>query len=423
MPARGLKRLRRGVVLALLLALLPLLPGCSGFRWPFFRNDDLDQAFTEEDLSSEITSYVTRFSAQVTNAADDIREGAPDRATRRRALLWQLNMPPVIEQVASENAPRFAYFACLLITTAQRNYLTGGEGKDLFGDQQHVAIDTATYLLEDILAVGARFLSQRQLGEVSARADQLAQEFPIQGRDFSVQRIPRTVVRQEATSSLGWFIALPLAPFRALEGVDSGADAIHDFNRTAQQFAQIAARLPERLRGQMELLLYDFEDRETVQRSSEAVERMAASAELLSQTAARLPDDLRKALLESQGSVDAVGRVVTDAQTLAGPVADAATQLEQASAHWLTILGPNDPAPNPDKRPFDVTEWRDAAQSIGAAAAELRGFATEIETLSGSSALDRTIDRAFWRGAALIVLFFAALLAYRLLAARLTRTS
>ena len=284
-----------------------------------------------------------------------------------------------------------------------------------------MAIDTATLLLDDILGVGARFLSQRQLGEISARAEDLATQFPIQGRDFSVQRIPRTVVRQEATSSLGWFIALPLAPFRALEGVDSGADAIHDFNRTAQQFAQIAARLPERLRGQMQLLLYDIEDRETVQRGTAAMESVAASAQLLAETAAKLPEDLRKALLESQGSVDAVGRVVTQAQTLAGPVSDAATQLQQASAHWLTILGPNDPTPDPNRRPFDVTEWRDAAQSIGAAAAELRGFATEIETLSGSTALDRAIDRAFWRGAALIVLFFASLLVYRLLATRLTR--
>ncbi|MCU0670789.1 MAG: hypothetical protein MUF70_15775 [Myxococcota bacterium] len=414
--------MRRSAALVLLFASLVSLSGCSGFRWPFFRNDDLDQAFTEEDLSSEVTSYVTRFSAQVTNASDDIRDSSPDRTIRRRALVWQLNMPPIIEEVAADASPRFAYFACLLISTAQRNYLRDGEGKDLFGDQQQVAIDTATLLLDDILGVGARFLSNRQLREISARAEDLATQFPIQGRDFSVQRIPRTIVRQEATSSLGWFIALPLAPFRALEGVDSGADAIHDFNRTAQQFAQIAARLPERLRGQMQLLLYDIEDRETVQHGTAAMQSVAASADLLAQTAARLPEDLRKALLESQGSVDAVGRVVTQAQTLAGPVADAATQLERASAHWLTILGPNDPTPDPNKRPFDVTEWRDAAQSIGTAATELRGLATEIETLSGSSALDRAVDRAFWRGVALIGVFFAALLAYKVLAARLTRT-
>lgn len=411
--------MRRSAALVLLVASVAGLPACSGFRWPFFGRDDLDQAFTEEDLNSEITSFVTRFSAQVTNASDDIRDGASDRAIRRRALVWQLNMPPIIEEVAADNSPRFAYFACVLISIAQRNYLTSGEGKALFGDQQQIAIDAATLLLDDILAVGGRFLSRRQLGEISARAEALATQFPIQGRDFSVQRIPRTVVREEATSSLGWFVTLPLAPFRALEGVDSGAEAIHDFNATARQFAQIIARLPDRLRGQMQLLLYDIEDRETVIRTSEAVDRVAMSAESLAATAAQLPEDLRKTLLESRGSVDAVGQVVEQANALAAPVADAAAQLEQASAHWLSILGPNDPTPDPDKRPFDVTEWRDAAQSIGSAAAELRGLATDVQTASGSDAIARAIDRAFWRAAALIVLFFAALLAYRVLVSRL----
>ena len=415
--------MRRDVALALLLASLVLLPACSGFRWPFSGRDSLDAAFTESDLSSEVTSYVTRFAAQVSSASDDISNASPERAIRRRALIWQLNMPPVIEAVASDNEPRLAYFACLLITTGQRNYLTSGEGKDLFGAQQQIAIDTATSLLEDITGVGSRFLSNRQLGEITARADALAMQFPIQGRDFSVQQIPRTVVRQEAVSSLGWFISLPLAPFRALEGVDSGAEAIHDFNRTAQQFSQIIARLPDRLRGQMQLLIYDIEDRETVIHASEAADRVAQSAESLAATVAQLPEDVRKALLESQGNVDAVGRVVEQANALAAPVADAATQLELASAHWLSILGPADPTPDPNERPFDVTEWRDAAQSIGSAAAELRGLATDLQTVSGSAAIDHAIDRAFWRAAVLIVLFFAALLGYRVLAARLTRQS
>lgn len=415
--------MRNGAALALLIAALASTTACSSFRWPFLRNDGLDRAFTEEDLRSEITSFVTRFSAQVTNAADDIRAATPDRATRRRALLWQLNMPPIIEEVAADNEPRFAYFACLLISTAQKRYLTEGEGGDLFGAQQPIAITAAELLVEDITALGARFLTAKQLADVATRADELAAQFPIQGRDFSVQRIPRGVVRQEASSSVGWLLTLPLAPFRALEGVDSGASAIHDFNRTAQQFSQIIARLPERLRGQMELLLYDIEDRQTVQESTAALELVAASAQSLSETAARLPDDLRKALLESQGSVDGLGRVVDQAKGLVGPVAEASAQLEQASAHWLSILGPNDPAPDPNQRPFDVNEWRDAAQSIGSAAAELQGLATEIQTLSGSTALERAVDRAFWRGVALIVVFFAALLAYRLLTARLTRSS
>jgi hypothetical protein len=132
--------------------------------------------------------------------------------------------------------------------------------------------------------------------------------------------------------------------------------------------------------------------------------------------------ELRKALLESQGNVDAIGRVVEQARGVVGPLDETSRQLEQASAHWLAILGPRrEQPPDPTARPFDVRDWGNTAQSVGSAAAELRGLAAELQTVSGSAALGRVVDRIFWRAAALIGLFFAALLAYRVLAARLTR--
>ena len=106
-------------------------------------------------------------------------------------------------------------------------------------------------------------------------------------------------------------------------------------------------------------------------------------------------------------------------QALATPLSETAAQLEQASAHWLAMLGPRDPTPDPNRKPFDVGEWQAAAQSIGVAAGELRGLATDLSTLEGSNALDAAIDRAFWRGLILLVAFFGLLVAYRLLTARL----
>jgi hypothetical protein len=51
------------------------------------------------------------------------------------------------------------------------------------------------------------------------------------------------------------------------------------FNATARQFSLIIAQLPEQLRTEMQLLLYDVEDRETVVDSLATIEAMAASAE------------------------------------------------------------------------------------------------------------------------------------------------
>jgi hypothetical protein len=410
----------RRAALALLAVSLLLEAGCASLRWPFFaRPDHLHGAFTEQDLGIELGAYAARFAAQVGTAADDIHQATTVRSIRRRALVWTLQVPPLVDQLAYDPNTRFAFVACLLIATAQRQYLVEGDGRAVFGEQQPIAVDAANVLLEDALAIGTRFLTAAQLDDVRERAEELARKYPIQGRDFAVQRVPRALVRQDATASLGWIFTLPLAPFRALEGVDSGAAAIHEFNRTAQEFAQIASRMPERIRGQLQLFLYDFEDRDTVRESLAAADRVAASAERISEVAAALPAELRKALVESQGNVDAIGRVVEQARGVVGPLDEASRQLEQASAHWLAMIGPRDPnAPPSNERPADE-RWRDTAQAVGGAAAELRGLADDLRTLTGESDVSRAVDHLFWRAVALLVVFFALLLVYRALAARL----
>jgi hypothetical protein len=147
----------------------------------------------------------------------------------------------------------------------------------------------------------------------------------------------------------------------------------------------------------------------------------------------RLPDDLRAALdqevrsmlAESQGTVGqaalAVGQAsqaVEQARELAAPLQETATQLREASVLWREILGPRTPR-GPDDRPFDVREWESAARTIGATAAEMRGLTASVHDLSASLSDNAGLDGLFLRGVALIVVFFAVLLLYRVLSARL----
>ena len=79
----------------------------------------------------------------------------------------------------------------------------------------------------------------------------------MQGIEAAVAQVPKQ-------GAFAWLINLPMSPFRALEGVSSGAAAIREFNQTALQLTNRVALLPQQIRWQMELLLYDVEDRETV---------------------------------------------------------------------------------------------------------------------------------------------------------------
>jgi hypothetical protein len=411
-----------------LAALAVLLSSCASlpFQLPFTGRNGLERGISKEELSDEINAYASRFAGLVSTAAEEISAGSQDPVVRRRALLWSLRLNPAVQEAAFLPNPQRGYVRVLTIAVMMRRYLTTGDGSVLFGPAQDTAIATAKALETDAFAIGTRFLTPAELERVRREVDDIAGRFPIQGTQFSLVRASQATEAVHTSNVLTEVATLPLAPFRALQGVDTGAAAVRDFNQTARRFATIVSALPEELRGEMQLLLFDAEELRAVQQSLAAFESAAASADRASLAMEQLPADLRAVLddqvrsilVDSEGTIGQAAQAVAEARELAAPLQDTALQLREASALWREILGPHEPGPRgPDERPFDVREWEAAARAISASAVEMRGLATELGGLSGSGG----VDRLFWRAVALLVLFFALLSAYRVLVARLVQ--
>lgn len=421
--------------LPLLATLLSALAGCasSPIHAPLLGLGGPARGFSQEQLADDLNAFASVFAGLVSTAAEEIAAGTDDPTIRRRALLFGLRLNPAVQDAAFASNPREGYVRVLTITVMLRYYLTTGDGRSLFGDAQQLAVSTAETLEADAYAIGARFLTPSALRDVRGEVARLAERYPIQGTQFSLVRASQATQAVSSQGALYSVISLPLAPFRALQGVDTGAAAIRDFNQTARRIGTIAASLPGELRGEMQLLLFDLEELRAVRQGLAAFELAAASGERASLAMEQLPDDLRatldvevRALLaESQRPIAQAADAVAQAAGMAGPLQETATQLREASALWREILGPNDPTPRgPDERGFDVLEWEASARTVGATAVELRELATELQRLStelqgfsGSAVL----DRLFWRAVALLAVFFGLLLAYRVLAARLAR--
>jgi hypothetical protein len=418
-----------------LLALLLLTTGCSMFRaparWMNRMMGGSSNEVTLEGLRQQLAFQAASFAGAVATAADDISDATTNRRIRRYALIWRLRMIPVAQRAAFQEDPRAGYLAMLLVVTSQQQYFQTGDGRDLFGPQQSIAVDVATRLKEQVTDIGDRFLSQQDLARVVAQVDQLAQQFPIQGREFSMQRAISGAVQLQQSDIFTTVLSIPLAPFRALEGVDSGAQAIREFNVTARRFTDVAAGLPEQIRGELELLLYDIEDRDTIVEGLAAFQSVAKSADRASLTFEELPEELRtnlQAVIDgSNASVTRIAAAIDQLRALAAPLDETSKNLRDASLAWREVIGSWEQRnAEPDTGPpFDVRDWGNAAGQIGTAAVELRGLAVDAGELKPSealtAALDRSVDRIFWRGAALIGLLFVALVAYRLISARIAR--
>ena len=414
--------------LALSTCLIAGLAGCASLPiQPLVVRGGSESRLSREELATELSAFASRFAGVVSTAAEEIVASHRDDSTiRRRALLWTVRLTPLVQEAAFLPNPRSGYLRVITVTRMMLDYLTEGDGHDLFAVSQPIAVSAAKTLHAAALGIGENFLSPEQREEMLVEVGSLAKRFPIQGTQFSLVRANQAVEEAQQNNIFETITTLPLAPFRVFRSVDTGAAAIRNFNLTARRFSTVVAALPESLRAEMQLLLLDADDLRTSRRGIAAVESAAASADRASLAMAGFVEDLRSVLRDearvlfdqSQEALDQATLALEQARGLAGPLQESTTQIREASVLWREILGPHESRPrDPEAPTFDVREWERAAEAIGAAAAELRVLADDLQGHSFNAQL----DGLFWRGAALLLLFFGLLLGYRILATRLTR--
>lgn len=393
--------------------------------------------YTEQDLRSDLAAFAATTGGEIGGTADRISEESHDRRVQRRTILWRIRLVPMFRNAALGSDPQEAFVDTLLVAVAMYQYLDDGDGRNAFGPYQPLAIESARSLLLNLREIGARFLTDAQLERAEQEVRRLSRQEAIRGPDFATGGFERTLMSEETDLAFGWIIDLPMSPFRALEGVGSGAAAIHDFNQTADRFASIVDGIPEQLRWEAELLLFEFEDRDTTLQTVAALETLARSSEEASESLRHFQADL-SAMLEGSGErLTEAQQVLAEAQQLAGPLAQITEQLRETSELWVELTRPDPEAP--PGRPFDIREYDQTAAQIGSSAEELRQALIELRAVGDSDALSRAIrsasetieltrtsgealvDYAAWRGLWLLLAFFALLLVYRLLTTRLAR--
>ncbi len=406
----------------LLLALVTSLTGCANVmqRIPFIGSQS--GATTEAELRNALSTWSVSFSSLVTSSCDRIRTESKQRETRRNTLLWQLRMVPLARQAAFGRDAQEAYVASLALAGAQQHYFASGDGRALFGEQQPIAVTTAGKLEQDVLDLGREFLSEKQLAQLQQQVDSLVEKHPISGV-FGVDSLVEGFSDPGVRMSFGWIFDLPMVPFRALSGVSDTAQAIHDFNETAQEFTETVNDLPHLTRFELELLLYDAEDLETTERVLAAAESFSTSADRISAVAETLPEDfgaeLSGRLDEARATITELDATLARAESLAEPLTHVADRVGEASAQWTTLLTQmRAGGEKSDGRPFDIREYETTATRIEDATREIRSLITELNGLDPTAA-EAIIDRATWRGALLIGVFFAALVAYRFVTSKL----
>ncbi len=408
--------------------------GCATLPVPGLRRQE--PTISQSELREKLINFASRFEAVVATAGDRIRAETVDPEIRRRVLLWEIRLVPLVQEAAFVSDPQAAFIAVNSVVVMMRRYFTEGDGAQVFGASQPIAVEAARELEEDFYAMATSWLSPQEVARLRTEVSAYDRGRVISGSDFTVAGVRRQVEQVRESGRFDFLLSVPLSPFRALEGVGSGAAAISDFNDTAIRFARIVEGLPKQLRWQSELLLYDVESRESLIGALAALDSFTESARQLAAVAQRLPTDLDAVLGDSEGALGEVNRALQTAHEMVEPLRLTAEQVNLAGASWGALVT-RDGEHDPDARPFDILEYEAAARGIGEAATELRGLALELDALLESHGVEATfggvdsavshaevglrsvVDHAAWRGFQLLIALFGLLLAYRLVASRL----
>jgi hypothetical protein len=407
---------------------------------PLFGRTQRSERISADELEGYLATYSSVFQGTVTVAADSIRANTRDPDMRRRTLLWKLRVIPLAYQTALLPDPLQSYVLLFTLATSQETYLSTGEGAQLFGKDQEIAIDASQELKVSIEQIGARFLSQTELARITQQVEAFSREHPMRG-EFVVDTVQNYTDATKAGGQFSWLVGISLSPFKALQGVDSGAQAIREFNQTALRFTQIIAILPTFTRWNLELLAFDLETHRTVESGLEAFQSLAQSAQQLSAAASSMPSDLGHEASQLVAQVDAsqgeMKQTLDAARAALGEANGAAksfepvvaaldrttAQLQQAGVAWTAMVsavrGPPDDAAKgkTESRPFDIQEYERTALEINRAAVQLRGLVSDTQAASGD-VTRRIVDHLAWRGFELVVAFFALLFLYRRIEAR-----
>lgn len=425
--------------------------GCGSTERTRFQQTSLSTVTTLQ-LQEKLKDFSERYYVTLTAASNEIVDSTQDPKIRKNTLYWKIITVPHVMRSISQQTPLAGLLDVWAFCVQSRLLFESPDGR-VFGEWTPVALEATRALEADIEDVAHVVLPDDSFfDDAKTAVAAFAEQHPLRGL-FARHSARPALVRASDASSLQWVTSMPLKPFRLF--MDEHARAIRETGVVADRFTSIVRAMPEIMRWQLELLLYDIEERQIFVSTVRSFDRVSKSAERMASTAEKLPEELKtqltaviddidskqgglqKTLKETQNTLDKLQSTIASAKELTASVAQSSANIVEAGDKWHTAVqavdtmiqrfqgDPEEEKTNHSAEPaeeevaFDIRDYTKTAERTEAAAAEVRALTADVHELLESDAVGLAAWKITWCGVVLIVLFFASLLVYRLVASRL----
>ena len=411
---------------------------------------ELERASLEE-LAKDLREFEDYANRIIDDTGDRIQEYVEDRDQWRRMREWHETMSVRVHDALVDDKPIEALLDAWAMGVQMVQYLTEGDGREVFGEAQPIAIDAADRIKDRIRLIAFTYLPDRTFNEIEDDITRYTQENPLKrdpnalGRffDFGAGLFS---LGDRGIQSITKIANVPFQSGKVLRNLLPDlpySEVLRQLNENLLEFTDVIRTMPFETRKEFETLLVNLEDEQTTvsamlselraivetanqavlnsdrvtSGAAETVSRIADATPQLQEIADTIVDAMQEAtklveavdsLMEEFTQADAPGGAKTD-QDAPGfdpkQYTEAARAIEGGSAEIRSLLGEiremiesgqdDEPAdPSNEAHPFDVREYREAAEAIQAGVAEVRAGLGDVESGDLSESLDEIQARA-----------------------------
>jgi hypothetical protein len=139
---------------------------------------------TKRELQTLMYFYANHFAGQVELACNEIYTASTDPDTRRAAIEWNLNAPPQMMMACFNHDPLVGMLSAWTFAIQMREFFEDGEGRDVFGLQQDLAIKTSRTLETQMSNLVHGIWKQGDIDEYEQGVEKFAAENPVKNMRF-----------------------------------------------------------------------------------------------------------------------------------------------------------------------------------------------------------------------------------------------
>ncbi|MGD8370647.1 MAG: hypothetical protein PVF76_01445 [Syntrophobacterales bacterium] len=381
------------------------------------------EPITEQEVESAVARFAAEYLDRVGQAMDELKLETTSPRIRAELVALQLDYLQAVVNITIGPEPEINLVDMLVFMTLGRIALEEYFVPQVFGSAGEDLLKTVRELENDIWVSASLVLSKEQQDQLLGLIQEWRERNPNQHYTSNIRLTDVASARGRYATGGG------------LLGVKEASRAIDEFTLVAQQLVFYLQVLPVLTRMQAELLTYQIVDMPEVEqllantdRLTATAERYAVMMEELSAEGKNLLQDLGSEEKRLRGLITEVRQTMSEGSELISLANTTVNSMDSLAGRIES--GPFAPV----LEGFDIKEYRATTEEATEALRQLNSIVqTMIDLPEGQQPLpfiikmvDRVdgevegwITRAFVLAAALILVFFLTLLAYRYAAQRM----